>query len=101
MIHSELSYQELHTIFSFIASHFRSQFNNSNQHDAQEMLEAVLDLLHEDLNRVVEPKKYQTLSDAEGNILSYNEIKTKNVRITNLFAPPYFLPSLFHFASLS
>ena len=39
----------------------RSQFNNSSQHDAQEMLEAILDLLHEDLNRVTHNKSYQTL----------------------------------------
>ena len=30
------------------------------------MLEAILDLLHEDLNRVTHQKSYQTLAEAEG-----------------------------------
>lgn len=44
---------------------YKPQFNDFQQHDAQELLAFLLDGLHEDLNRV-QQKPYMELKDSDG-----------------------------------
>lgn len=51
--------------FRFCVSKFAPQFSGGGQHDSQELLDWLLDTLHEDLNRVTE-KPYIELKDSNG-----------------------------------
>lgn len=51
--------------FRFCVSKFAPQFAGGGQHDSQELLDWLLDTLHEDLNRVTE-KPYIELKDSNG-----------------------------------
>lgn len=51
--------------FRFCVSKFAPQFGGGGQHDSQELLDWLLDTLHEDLNRVTE-KPYIELKDSNG-----------------------------------
>lgn len=51
--------------FRFCVSKFAPQFSGGGQHDSQELLDWLLDTLHEDLNRVNE-KPYIELKDSNG-----------------------------------
>lgn len=48
------------------AGKFAPQFLGFQQHDSQELLGFLLDGLHEDLNRVPEPKPYIELKESDG-----------------------------------
>lgn len=51
--------------FRFVVSKYAPQFTNGMQHDSQELLDWLLDTLHEDLNRVTE-KPYVEIKDSNG-----------------------------------
>jgi ubiquitin carboxyl-terminal hydrolase 6/32 len=51
--------------FRFCVSKFAPQFADKGQHDSQELLDWLLDQLHEDLNRVTE-KPYIEIKDSNG-----------------------------------
>ena len=51
--------------FRFCVSKFAPQFAGGGQHDSQELLDWLLDMLHEDLNRVTE-KPYIEVKDSNG-----------------------------------
>lgn len=51
--------------FRFVVSKYAPQFTNGMQHDSQELLDWLLDNLHEDLNRVTE-KPYIEIKDSNG-----------------------------------
>lgn len=77
--------------FRFCVSKFAPQFADKGQHDSQELLDWLLDQLHEDLNRVTE-KAYVEIKDSNGRSdqLVANEayeafIKRNNSIITDLF----------------
>ena len=78
--------------FRQIFINFFKQFAGFNQHDSQEMLNFMLDALHEDLNRI-KSKPYQELNekfDNESNLEASSRwwlthIKRENSIITDLF----------------
>lgn len=77
--------------FRFCVSKFAPQFADKGQHDSQELLDWLLDQLHEDLNRVTE-KPYIEIKDSNGRSdqLVANEayeafLKRNNSIIVDLF----------------
>eukprot|EP00826_Nyctotherus_ovalis_P029902 TRINITY_DN2371_c0_g5_i4.p1 TRINITY_DN2371_c0_g5~~TRINITY_DN2371_c0_g5_i4.p1 ORF type:complete len:932 (-),score=291.53 TRINITY_DN2371_c0_g5_i4:108-2882(-) len=67
------------------------QFQGYAQHDSQELIMAMLDGLHEDLNRIkkkpyIEVKDYENMSDAELSLKRWNEYLQRDKSIiTDLF----------------
>lgn len=67
MWHGDLPYRSPYAFRKTVCA-FATQFNNSEQHDCQEFLSALLDGLHEDLNRIIAKPTVETTPEREAEL---------------------------------